>query len=114
MTDHLHFMTFDQNEQTKKTTVHIEIVDIATRAVRQLTNPQEGQSDSEPIWSPKGDVIVFVSTRSGSSQLWYTSVTQPSPARLTDYPTDDISNLKWAKSGSFIAFSSRFVPLILY
>jgi dipeptidyl aminopeptidase/acylaminoacyl peptidase len=94
------------NKQTKKTTVHLELVDIATGNVTVFTTPSEGQQDSEPIWSPNSDVIVFVSTRSGSSQLWYSPVAVPNPVQLTNYPTDDLSNLKWAKTGAFITFTT--------
>jgi Tol biopolymer transport system component len=95
-----------KNSQTKKITVHLELVDVASGAVTLLTNPAEGNSDSEPIWSPNSDVVVFISTASGKSQLWYVPISTRQAVQMTNYPNDDISNLKWSNDGSFIAFSS--------
>src|SRR5262249_8039195 len=37
--------------------------------LRRLTNPDRGNDDN-PVWSPDGASIWFVSTRGGSSQVW--------------------------------------------
>ncbi|KAL0476583.1 dpp5 [Acrasis kona] len=91
---------------TKKTTVHLELVQISDKKVTVLTQPGEGISDSEPVWSPDSKYVAFVSTRSGSSQLWYILKTGGEPVKLTNYPTDDIQNLKWSKVGNLLTFSA--------
>ncbi|MGH8854210.1 MAG: S9 family peptidase, partial [Telluria sp.] len=40
----------------------------AKPAPQRLTS--HASSSTEPEWSPKGDAIYFLSTRSGSSQVW--------------------------------------------
>jgi len=45
----------------------IFILDLATRAVRQITG--EGRNE-DPTWAPDGRHLAFVSSRSGTRQLW--------------------------------------------
>ncbi len=45
----------------------IFVLDLATRAVRQITG--EGRNE-DPTWAPDGRHLAFVSSRSGTRQLW--------------------------------------------
>ncbi|MEO5820779.1 MAG: S9 family peptidase [Vicinamibacteraceae bacterium] len=46
-------------------------------------------SDSSPVWSPDGQTIYFLSSRSGSSQVFRMSGNQPGEAtQVTKYPLD--------------------------
>lgn len=66
----------------------------------QLT--QSGASD--PQWSPKGDAVYFLSSRSGSSQVWRLSLGGGEPARVTDYPLD-VDNFRISPTGDRILLS---------
>jgi len=47
------------------------VLDVATRAVRQLTGTGRNE---DPTWAPDGRHVCFVSTRSGTRQLWVLDV----------------------------------------
>jgi Tol biopolymer transport system component len=59
----------------------------------------------EPRWSPDGKRVVFVSSRSGQSDIYVLSVDTGSAQRLT---SDAATHLKpsWSRDGRFIYFSS--------
>lgn len=70
---------------------------------RLTTNPA---SDSQPSFSPDGTQVAFVSTRSGSAQIWIMNATPGSPAwRLTSDGATD-SGPSWSPDGKVIAYAS--------
>ena len=68
----------------------------------QLTR---GGADSSPRWSPDGRSLAFVSTRSGSAQLYLLPVAAPGgeARQLTDMPRGT-SDPVWSPDGQRIAF----------
>ncbi|WP_288380750.1 S9 family peptidase [uncultured Massilia sp.] len=58
----------------------------AKAAPRRLTS--HASSSLEPEWSARGDAVYFLSTRSGSSQVWRVSVAGGEPVQVTDLPLD--------------------------
>ncbi|HEX7183222.1 MAG TPA: S9 family peptidase [Thermoanaerobaculia bacterium] len=68
-------------------------------------------SDTNPRWSPDGKSLYFLSTRSGSSQVWRVDVpgTDKDAAQVTDLPLD-VSNLTVSPDGSRLAFSLEVYP----
>jgi len=52
----------------------------------QLT--QADASSTDPEWSANGDAVYFLSSRSGSSQLWRLSMNGGEAVRITDTPVD--------------------------
>ncbi|MES1243833.1 MAG: S9 family peptidase [Acidobacteriota bacterium] len=63
-------------------------------------------ADTNPRWSPDGRSLYFLSSRSGSSQVWRIPVpgTDKGAVQVTDLPLD-VSNLTVSPDGSRIAFS---------
>jgi dipeptidyl aminopeptidase/acylaminoacyl peptidase len=63
-------------------------LDIATKAAqpRRLTTHPEG--DSSPEWTADGREIYFLSTRSGSSQVWRLPANGGEAIQVTDLPLD--------------------------
>ena len=55
------------DRDTHKSQTNIFVMDMATGNGKQLTNSGK---DSSPRWSPSGDRIAFISSRSGTSQIW--------------------------------------------
>ena len=51
-------------------------------AVQLTTNPAH---DTEPLWSPDGEYIVFASFREGSKDIWAIPAKGGTPCRLTDF-----------------------------
>jgi len=68
--------------------------------LRRLTTHEAG--DSNPRWSPDGRHLYFLSSRSGSSQVWRLPVDGGEARQVTDLPLD-AGNLVLAPDGSKIA-----------
>jgi dipeptidyl aminopeptidase/acylaminoacyl peptidase len=69
---------------------------------RRLT--QNAANDTSPRWSADGQSIYFLSTRSGSSQVWRLPLAGGEATQVTDLPRD-IGSLEVAPAGNRIAFS---------
>ena len=61
-------------------------------------------SDFNPRWSPDGEHLYFLSTRSGSSQVWRLDVGDTRTSQVTDLPLD-VANLTVSPDGSHLAVS---------
>lgn len=72
--------------------------------LHQLTFPPA--SDAEPCWSPDSSTVYYLSTRSGSSQVWKIAPTGGDAVQATDLPLD-LANLKISPDGKALAFSFR-------
>jgi len=70
--------------------------------LRQLTF-QPGD-DADPSWSPDSSTIYYLSTRSGSSQVWKTSPSLGTAEQVTNLPLD-AENLRVSPDGKSLAFS---------
>lgn len=66
-------------------------------------------ADDSPRWSPDGKSLYFLSTRSGSSQVWRLPAAGGDPVQVTKLPLD-VSNLLVAPDGSRLAFSLEVFP----
>jgi len=69
-------------------------------ATRQLT----AMEASDPEWSPKGDAIYFLSSRSGSSQVWRLPLQGGEAQKVTDYPLD-VDNFRLSPQGDRLLVS---------
>ncbi|MBD3413365.1 MAG: S9 family peptidase, partial [Candidatus Aminicenantes bacterium] len=74
--------------------------------LRLTTDPA---SDFNPRWSPCGKYIWFLSTRSGSSQVWRMKTDAGEAIQVTDLPLD-IGNLVVSKDGKWLAFTMDVFP----
>lgn len=66
-------------------------------------------ADTEPRWSADGLNLYFLSTRSGSSQVWRLSVAGGDPVQVTNLPLD-VTNLAVSPDGALLAFSLEVFP----
>jgi len=69
---------------------------------RRLT--QNPANDSSPRWSADGKAIYFLSTRSGTSQVWRLQLAGGEATQVTDY-SREVGSLAVAPSGNRIAVS---------
>lgn len=74
---------------------------------RQMTSGRE--EDATPSFSPDGKLLLFVSGRSGSSQLWTMSVDGGEPRQLSDFPPG-VADPVWSRDGRWIAVTSEIWP----
>lgn len=70
-------------------------------------------NDAEPCWSPDSSTVYYLSTRSGSSQVWKVSPSQGDAVQVTDLPLD-LANLKCSPDGKAMAFSMEVFPKTSY
>ncbi|HEX9972573.1 MAG TPA: hypothetical protein VGD14_10935 [bacterium] len=85
------------------------LVDVEGKNLRQLTSHPAG--DFNPRWSSCGKYIWFLSTRSGSSQVWGISLNGGEAQQITKLPLD-VGNLLVSPYSKYIAFTMEiFVDL---
>jgi dipeptidyl aminopeptidase/acylaminoacyl peptidase len=75
--------------------------------VKRLTNRAAG--DSQPRWSPDGKTIYFVSSRSGSAQVWRIAVDGGEAQQVTNLPLD-VDALTVAPGGGTLLFGMAVFP----
>ncbi len=62
------------------------LVEVSNGAVRRLTT--HADNDTDPAWSADGRSIYFLSTRSGSAQVWRIAIAGGEAEQVTKLPTD--------------------------
>ncbi|MEZ6194942.1 MAG: S41 family peptidase [Planctomycetota bacterium] len=80
------------------------IADAAGGAARRLT--QHPADDREPVFSPDGREVAFVSDRSGSRQIWVVATAGGRPERRTRH-TEGYSLAAWPRGGRDVLVSVR-------
>jgi len=84
---------------------HIFTIDLATGKVTQLTSGRN-HHDQHPKWSPDGKRISFVSSRSGSFDLYVMNADGTNVTRVTDHKANDYDPI-WMPDGQSLIFSSE-------
>ncbi len=74
---------------------------------RRLT--QHSGNDTSPRWSAGGETIYFLSTRSGSSQIWRLPLAGGEALQVTDYPLE-VGSFEVAPRGERLALSLEVFP----
>jgi dipeptidyl aminopeptidase/acylaminoacyl peptidase len=83
------------------------LVGVHGAGLRRLTSHQEG--DFNPRWSPDGESIWFISTRSDSAQIWRIRTDGGEAEQITDEPLD-VGNLVVSRDGKYVAFTMEVFP----
>ena len=85
------------------------LIDLTSKDGTPRRITQNPANDSSPRWSADGKFIYFLSTRSGSSQVWRLQLGGGEATQVTDYPRD-VGSLKVAPIGARIALSMEVLP----
>ncbi len=93
----------EANTQTR----HIWLISTDGTALIQMT--QGKGSDNRPRWSPDGQSLAFISTRSGKSQVWFIGLKGGEARQLTTISTE-ADGLAWARNGDTLLFTSQVYP----
>jgi len=75
--------------------------------LRRLTSHPE--ADSNPRWTPDSNSIYFLSSRSGSSQVWRIQIDGGEAEQITNGPLD-VGNLIVSPDGKYLAFTMDVFP----
>ena len=75
--------------------------------LRRLTTHEA--SDFNPRWSADGEAVFFLSTRSGSSQIWKITLAGGEAQQVSDLALD-VGNLVVSPDGKHLAFSLEVFP----
>src|SRR5882757_4140003 len=107
-----HYVAFVLREtdmEANRGRTDVWLLDLAKKNAAPQRLTQNDANDSSPRWAPDSRTIYFLSTRSGSSQVWRLSLAGGEAARVTDYPLD-IGSLKVSPDGNRIAISMEVLP----
>jgi len=95
--------TTDMDKNRGHTELYLVDLRTAGAAPQRLTSDKASSTD--PEWSPSGDAIYFLSSRSGSGQVWRVPAAGGDAVRVTDLPLD-VDAFRVAPTGDRIAFST--------
>lgn len=75
--------------------------------LRQLTSDPAG--DSSPVWSPDSRTVFFISSRSGTSQIWRVAIAGGEVQQVTDLPLD-VGSFQLSPDGGLLAVTLEVFP----
>ena len=106
--DKIAYVVREADLEANRGDANIFILDLAEGAApMRLTDAPE--SDSEPQWSPDGETVFFLSSRSGSSQIWRQPASGGRARQVTDYPVD-LATFRLSPDGARIIFAAAVHP----
>ena len=86
---------------------HLYKQNIKTGQISQLTD--HDKSESNVVWADDGKSVYFLSSRSGSSQIWQQGLLQKTAKQISDFPVE-VNGFKFAKNGQVFALSFTVKP----
>ncbi|HTX20117.1 MAG TPA: S9 family peptidase [Bacteroidota bacterium] len=86
---------------------YIYLVDAGGGTPRRLT--EDSVSENHPVWSPDGKRMLFLSSKSGDSQIWCYDFDSSKSAQLTHF-SGGVSDAAWTSDGKQIVFVSDVFP----
>ncbi|MFV3129659.1 winged helix-turn-helix domain-containing protein [Niveispirillum sp. KHB5.9] len=81
---------------------HADVIEIMADTQRR-TLQGSGANEYDPLLSPDGDGMAFVSDRTGEPQIWLAEKDRP-PRPLTNLPGANMNSLRWSPDGRGLLF----------
>ncbi len=97
--------TTDREANRRRNDIYLIAIDGS--GLRQLTTSPA--SDTQARWSPDGRSLFFISTRSGSPQVWRLSLDGGEPEPITRLPLG-VDALRVSPDGKYLLFSMAVFP----
>jgi len=97
--------SLEREENRRSSDLWMARVDGST--VRRLTT--HPAAEFNPRWAPDGSAVYFLSTRSGSSQVWRIQLTGGEAQQVTDLPLD-VGSMALSPEGTHLAVSMEVFP----
>ena len=99
---HIAFVLRTADMEANRGRTDLWIMDIDGEGLRPLTTHEAG--DFNPVWAPDSSALWFLSTRSGSSQIWRIPVDGGEAVQMSDWPLG-VGDLQVGPRGERVAFS---------
>ncbi|WP_426212251.1 LpqB family beta-propeller domain-containing protein [Massilia sp. TWP1-3-3] len=90
------------NMEKNKGNTQLWMLDLRKPNAAPVRLTQGEASSTDPEWSPTGDAVYFLSSRSGSSQVWRQPAGGGDALKVTDLPLD-VDNFRLSPTGERIA-----------
>jgi len=94
-----------KDEKENKYYANIHLLDVASGQVKQFTHGN--QNDSQPIWSPDGSTIAFVSGRDKKMGIYLMPISGGAERKLIEID-GSIAGLQWTPGGKKLVLSLRY------
>jgi len=103
------FVVTETNLETNNRQSDVWLLDLTRPEARPRRLTDHPGNDNEPQWSPDGKWLWFLSSRSGSRQVWRVRPDGGRAHQVTDYPVG-VANLRVGPQGGRIAFTAEVFP----
>jgi dipeptidyl aminopeptidase/acylaminoacyl peptidase len=101
---HVAFVLSETDMDANRRAADLWLLDLGTPGGTPRRLTQSPANDMSPRWSPDGKSLFFISTRSGSAQVWRLPLSGGEASQVTNYPRD-VGSLAVAPEGNRIAVS---------
>ncbi|MFL6658925.1 MAG: prolyl oligopeptidase family serine peptidase [Massilia sp.] len=99
---HLIYTVRSTNMDKNKGNTQLWMLDTRDAAAAPVRLTSGEGSNTDPEWSAHGDYVYFLSSRSGSSQVWRQAIAGGEPVKVTDLPVD-VDNFRLSPANDRIA-----------
>jgi dipeptidyl aminopeptidase/acylaminoacyl peptidase len=103
------YVVAETDLQADKRRSDVWLIDLTAKDATPRRLTENPANDTSPRWSADSKFIYFLSTRSGSSQVWRLQMGGGEATQVTDFPRD-VGTLAVAPNGSRIAVSMEVFP----
>src|SRR4029077_4248806 len=102
-----HYVVYVQREtdlEANRGRSDLWLLDLEGANARPRRLTQHSANDTHPRWDVDGASIYFLSTRTGSQQIWRLPLTGGEAVQITDYALD-VTTFRFSRSGGRVALS---------
>ena len=85
------------------------LLDLANAKLKPRRLTQHSSNDAHPRWQVDGSSVYFLSSRTGTQQIWRLPLSGGEAVQITDYPLD-VATFRFSNDGGRIAVSMDVFP----